>query len=66
MNAHRHNLEVCALLISRRLKARIPIKGRCNLPTIAQRHNKLGRRELDRAGTQVTDVNFQSAHAKLP
>src|SRR5262249_22426172 len=62
MNTHWHNLEIRTLLISRRLKARIPMKGRCNLSTITQRDDKLGCRELDRSGTQITDV--QSTHAR--
>src|SRR5262249_40568669 len=63
VNTHRHDLEICTLLISCRLKARMPVEGRRNLSAIDQRHDKFGRCELDRARAHVTNINLQSAHS---
>src|SRR5690349_19945827 len=54
---------ICTLLSSRRLVTRISIAERPTLSTIAQRHDQLGCRELDRAQTQITDINLERTHS---
>ena len=66
MNAHRHDLVTGSLCSRCGQQARIP-RQRCGDATpVAQRDDKLGRRERDRLRTQISNLNFQSAHAMHP
>src|SRR5215468_11135679 len=60
--AHRHDLIICALLGRRVAQMWIPFHRRCDLPAVSECDDKIGRSEFDRARTQITDVDFQSAH----
>src|SRR6266567_2820581 len=66
VDAHRHDIEIGALLWRGALEARVPVERRRDLPAVDQRYHELGRGELDRTWPQVADINLQSAHSRTP